>query len=141
MKKSLFGQKLAELDLECEIARLWGYRLAWMEDKGLCPNYAYAMCKLHRDRVMQSAPVLFMQLAGLNGQFEPGSKYAVLGGAVISIYETMTRMTNLGGTREIMKNIVALRALGLPHGQGSATPYHDPKLSGSVEGASAWTTS
>ena len=139
-KDPIIRQKLAQLAIRVEIARLWGHRLAWMMDEGLPPSYELAMAKLNLDEVKQREPNVGMQILGLYGQLQSGSEEAPLAGVVENLYQLSVRVRVTAGPREILRNIIALRALGLPYGQASATPYYDPKLPGGVEGASTWTT-
>ncbi|MFC1920015.1 acyl-CoA dehydrogenase family protein, partial [Chloroflexota bacterium] len=124
-KNQLVRQKLAQLATEVEIERLWGYRLASMMDTGKMPSYELAMARLHLNIVNQRAPNLAMQLLGLYGQLKSGSEEALLGGSMEKAYELSTLLQVVGGSTQILRNIIALRALGLPHGQASATPYYD----------------
>lgn len=113
---SLVRQRLAEMAIEIEIARLLAYRVAWLESKGAVPEYEAAMCKLCGSEMMQHLGNVGMQLLGLYGQLERGSKWAALKGTVEYWYLSTLGRTIAGGTSEIQRNIIALRGLGLPRG-------------------------
>jgi alkylation response protein AidB-like acyl-CoA dehydrogenase len=139
-KDPLVRQKLAQLAVGVEIGRLWGHRIAWMLDKEIVPVYESSMSKLMLDDVKQHGANLGMQILGLYGQLQPGSEEAPLGGAIANFYQLSTTVRVTVGSREILRNIVALRALGLPYNQASATPYYDMRTGAGTEGASTWTT-
>src|SRR5690606_27390637 len=44
---------LADTALEVEIGRLYGYRVAWMQSKGLVPNYEASMSKAFNSELSQ----------------------------------------------------------------------------------------
>jgi alkylation response protein AidB-like acyl-CoA dehydrogenase len=57
-----------------------------------------------------------MELLGLYGQLHPRSKYSYLRGRIERYYQLSVAETIGGGTSEIMRNIIAMRGLGLPKG-------------------------
>jgi hypothetical protein len=57
-----------------------------------------------------------MQIMGLSGQLEPGSRWAPLAGRLEQFYLFSSALTVAAGTTEIQKGIIAGRGLGLPRG-------------------------
>ncbi len=57
-----------------------------------------------------------IEILGLGGQIEPGSKGASLRGQAEQFYLLASALTVAAGTSEIMRNIIAMRGLGLPRG-------------------------
>lgn len=110
----LVRYKLAEIAMEVEVARVLSYRVAWMQAKGAIPNYEAAMLKLFATEVRQRLANAGMQILGLFGQLQSGCKWAELQGRVDHLYRDAVRDTILAGTSEVMRNIIAIRGLGLP---------------------------
>jgi len=109
----LVRHKLAELVLECEVGRLMCYRIAWMEDRGLIPNYEASMVKNFGAELAQRIAAAGMELLGLHGQLASGPR-APLQGRVEHSYMFSRGGTIAGGTSEVNRNIIAMRGLGLP---------------------------
>lgn len=108
--------KLASLKVEFEVGRLLVYRVAWLLSKGQVPNYEAALAKAYCTAYEQRLSNTMMQVLGLYGQLREGSKYAPLGGRPAKDYLISRAYTLRGGTSETLRNIVALRGLGLPSG-------------------------
>lgn len=115
-KSPLIRQKLAEIGIELEVARLLYYNLPYMLDRGKIPNYQSSMEKLFMSEVTQRIANTGMEILGLYGQLKEGSKWAPLNGMVEHLYRWTIIETIYAGTSEIMRNIIALRGLGLPRG-------------------------
>jgi hypothetical protein len=110
----LVRQMLAELAIESEISYLHGYRIAWMLDRGMIPNYEAAMAKLIGSELMAKLAYAGMQIMGLYGQLREDSKWAPLQGKVERRFRDAPRPLVTRGSSEIMRNIIAQRGLGLP---------------------------
>lgn len=113
-KKPLIRQKLAEVEVELEVARLLYYQLAYLLDKGMIPNYQASMEKLFATEVAQHVTNTGMEVLGLYSQLKEGSKWAPLSGKVEYYYRWSVVETIYAGTSEIQRNIMAQRGLGLP---------------------------
>jgi hypothetical protein len=113
-KNFLIRQKLAEVAVELEVAKLLYYNLPYLLDKGKVPNYQSAMEKLFMSEVTQRIASTGMEILGLYGQLKAESKGAPLNGMVEHLYRWTVVETIYAGTSEIMRNIIALRGLGLP---------------------------
>jgi alkylation response protein AidB-like acyl-CoA dehydrogenase len=113
-KEELTRQKLAELAIEIESARLLALRVAWMLDNDKIPNYEAAMLKMVVTETEQKMVNTAMQIFGQYGQLQKGSKRAVLDGKFERNYRDSLENLITRGTSEIMRNIIAQRGLGLP---------------------------
>lgn len=113
---AILRQRLAEMALEIEISRLMSYRIAWMEDKGIVPNYEASAVKVFGSELLQRIANMGMQLLGLYAPLEEGSQGAVLGGKVKHWYLGSIGETIAAGTSEVQRNIIATRGLGLAKG-------------------------
>ncbi len=109
-------QKLAELAIEFQAGRLLAYRVASMQEKGQIPNAEASMSKLYGTELQGRVAEAGMEILGLCGQIEPGSQGALLQGQVEQFYMLASALTVAAGTSEIMRNIIAMRGLGLPRG-------------------------
>jgi len=108
--------KLAELAIEFQAGRLLAYRVASMQEKGQIPNAEASMSKLYGTELQQRLAETGMEILGLGGQIEPGSRGASLQEQVEQFYLLASALTVAAGTSEIMRNIIAMRGLGLPRG-------------------------
>lgn len=115
-KDPLVRSKLAELAIEVEIVRCLTYRHAWLRDRGLIPNYEASMIKVFSSELRQRLFQCGMEMLGLYGQLKEGSKWAPLNGSIEHEARSSSHATIFGGSSEIMRNIIALRGLGLPAG-------------------------
>lgn len=109
-------QRLAEMAIEVEISRLMSYRIAWMEDKGVVPNYEASEVKVFGSELLQRIANVGMQLLGLYASLEEDSKWAALRGKVKHWYLASIGETIAAGTSEVQRNIIATRGLGLAKG-------------------------
>jgi len=108
--------KLAELAIEFQAGRLLAYRVASMQEKGQIPNAEASMSKLYGTELQQRLAETGMEILGLGGQIEPGSRGASLQEQVEQFYLLASALTVAAGTSEIMRNIIAMRGLGMPRG-------------------------
>ncbi|MGI8551193.1 MAG: acyl-CoA dehydrogenase family protein [Dehalococcoidia bacterium] len=108
--------KLAQLQIEVEIGRLLAYRVAWMQGNGLIPNYESSMSKVYGSEVNQRVAAAGVNLLGMYGPLQTGSKRAKLDGQIEFAYLSTVSSTIAAGTSEIQRNIIATRGLGLPRG-------------------------
>lgn len=113
-ENALNRQKLAELVIEVESARLLGLRAAWMLDRHQVPNYEAAMLKMVVSEIEQDLVNTAMQMMGPYAQVKKGSKWAPLDGTYEWRYRDSLEELVTRGTSEIMRNIIAQRGLKLP---------------------------
>jgi len=107
-------RKLAEAAVAIEVNRMIAYRVAWMQHNGLLPMVEAPASKLMGSELMKWLSALALEIMGLYGQLQPGSKSAPLRGQIARMHMYSLGMTIAMGTSEIMKNIIAIRGLGLP---------------------------
>lgn len=108
--------RVAQMYIEVEAGRLLAYKVAWMLSKGVVPNREATVSKLFGAQTTQRIGQGIMEIVGMYGQLEEGSKYASLDGGVLKPWYTSYSSTVTGGTSEILRNIIALRGLELPRG-------------------------
>ena len=112
----IMRNRFADLALEVEVSKLISYNIAWMQSQGLVPNKEASMGKVLGTELQQHVSDTGMQMLGMHGQLEPGSKYAPLQGRIEHMYLADVSQTIQAGTSEIQRNIIATRGLGLPRG-------------------------
>lgn len=106
--------KLAQLGTELEVWRLLAWRVIWIMSKNIVPTYEASALNLYVKQWWRHFAEVAMEILGPYGQLK-NSKWAPLDGRIERLY-----MGSLGlsqaATTEIMKNIMAIRGLGLPRG-------------------------
>ena len=112
----LIRHRLATMAIEIETCRLMCYQVAWMQSQDLIPNKEASITKTYGSEMMLRLYSLGMDILGLYGQLEPGSKWAPLQGRIENTYMRSAGSTVAAGTSEIQRNIIATRGLGLPRG-------------------------
>ncbi len=110
----LLRQKLAQLAVEIESAKLLALRVAWMLNNEQVPNFEAAMLKMVVAETEQRLVNTAMQILGLYGQLQKGTRWAPLNGKFERLYRDSLENLITRGTSEIMRNIIAQRGLGLP---------------------------
>ena len=106
--------KLAQLRVEAEIGRLLCYRLAWLHDVGKATAYDAAKARLYGTGLLQRTTKVAMELLGFYGQLDKEDSRAPLQGWFTHLYLSSIGVTVAAGTSEVLKNLIALRGLGLP---------------------------
>ncbi|MHB8574392.1 MAG: acyl-CoA dehydrogenase family protein [Dehalococcoidia bacterium] len=111
---SVVRNRLAELAIEIEVARLMSYRIAWMQQAGLHPSHEASMVKVFGTEMIQRLYNVALNMTGQFGQLEPGSRWTPLKGRIEQGYLWNVAPTIYSGSNEIQRNIIATRGLGLP---------------------------
>jgi alkylation response protein AidB-like acyl-CoA dehydrogenase len=115
-RRETVRQRLAQLHIDFTMGKFLVYRVAWLLTRGTIPNAeaaaAKAFCTEYEQRLAQTAS----ELMGLHGLLMPGSPQARLQGRIARAYLYAPAYTIQGGTSTILRNIVAMRGLGLPPG-------------------------
>lgn len=107
-------QKVAQLATEIEVAKLFVYRLAWLQTKRTVANYEAAASKLFSSELSQRMAATGVEMMGLLGLLQKESGKAPLEGKFEYLVRETLLNTIAGGTSEVMRNIIATRGLDLP---------------------------
>jgi alkylation response protein AidB-like acyl-CoA dehydrogenase len=108
--------RIAELIVECEIARLIHHRVVWMQDKGIIPNYESSIDKLYGTELNQKVTAMVCGALGHYGMLTEDSRRAPLDGHVPYLYLRAMGDIIAMGSSEIERGVIAQRGLGLPRG-------------------------
>ena len=107
---------LADRYIECEVARLMAYNVAYMQGQGLVPNKEASMSKVFGSESHHRATVAAVEILGPYGALNHGERFAPLSGRVPETWLVSFSHTIAAGTSEVQRNIIASRGLGLPRG-------------------------
>ncbi len=107
-------QRMAQLAIDISSARLLDWRIGWMLQNNTVPNYQSAMSKVYSTELTQRIYNTWLDLMGLFGQLQPGSKWAPFNGRIEREHRRSVIDTIYRGTSEIMRVIIATRGLELP---------------------------
>ena len=114
LMNTLVRHRMAELTVECDVARILHYRVTWMQSQGLVPNYESAMSKMYSFELLQRVCELGMQLLGNYSLLAEKSDIAPVYGRIPSCYLRSIGHSLEQGTSEIDRDVIAQRGLGLP---------------------------
>ncbi|HSL50292.1 MAG TPA: acyl-CoA dehydrogenase family protein [Candidatus Deferrimicrobiaceae bacterium] len=107
-------RQLAHAAAEIAALRALFYRAAWLIERGLPATGEVSAAKVMADELGQRVLSLGMELLGPYGVLRAGSRWARLRGEIEHQYQTSWGHTLAGGTSEIQRTTIAVRALGLP---------------------------
>ena len=107
---------MADRYIECEVARLIAYNVAFMQGEGLVPNKEASMSKVFGSETMQRVTKTCMEVLGMYGFLNRRDKWAPLEGQIQENWMMSFSGTIAAGTSEIQRNVIASRGLGLPRG-------------------------
>jgi alkylation response protein AidB-like acyl-CoA dehydrogenase len=113
-RRARLRQKLAELAIEFQVARLLTYRAVWLRSQGRRPDWEAAQVKLFNSEMAQRLYQVAVELVGLYAQLRGDSARAVLSGVVAQGYLSTVQETIGAGASEVQRNIIASRGLDLP---------------------------
>ena len=116
VKDPLVRNQLAQMQIELDMGRFMVYKVAWLLSKGVVPNYEAAMAKCFCTEVEQRIAHVVSGLLGEYAVLLPGSPAARLAGRVAHEYLYAPAYTIQGGTSNVLRNIMAIRGLGLQAG-------------------------
>jgi alkylation response protein AidB-like acyl-CoA dehydrogenase len=105
---------LAELVRDAEVARLFNYRVAWLVSRGVVPYAEASMVKVFGSELQQRVYGFALRMMGLLGQIEGGSERVPIGGKLARDFLAMVLMTFGGGANEVLRDVIAMAALGMP---------------------------
>ena len=107
---------LADRYIECEVARLMAYNVAYMQGQGLVPNKEASMSKVFGSETVQRVTAAGLDILGMYGVLGRNEKWAPLKGRMQENWMSAFSGTIAAGTSEIQRNVIAGRGLGLPRG-------------------------
>jgi alkylation response protein AidB-like acyl-CoA dehydrogenase len=105
---------IAQLEIEFNVGRLLCYYTAWTIDQGKQPTSEAALCKAYCTQYEQRLNDVATRVLGPPSQIRGETRWTAFGGDLAESYLWAPSYNLQGGTVEILKNIVALRKLGLP---------------------------
>ena len=105
---------VAQLEIEFNIGRLLCYYTAWTIDIGRKPTSEAALTKAYCNQYEQRLNDLATRVLGPATQIRGGSPWSPYDGEIGDCYLWSPSYTLQGGSVEVLKNIVALRRLGMP---------------------------
>jgi len=108
--------QMADRYIECEVARLIAYNVAYMQGEGLVPNKEASMSKVFGSETVQRVTKTCMEVLGMYGFLNRRDKWAPLQGRIQENWMMSFSGTIAAGTSEIQRNVIANRGLGLPRG-------------------------
>src|SRR5262249_6030304 len=113
IEDAIIRNKLAEIAVNLNVARVLSFRVAAMQQAGKIPNQEASMANLFNSESSQRRALTGQATPGLYGPLSRSSRWAPLAGrfanGVLSPCSTVA-----GGSSEIQRNIIAQRGLGLP---------------------------
>jgi alkylation response protein AidB-like acyl-CoA dehydrogenase len=115
-RSDLVRHRLAQLHIEFCMGKFMVYKVAWLLSEGIVPNAESAAAKAFCTEFEQRLAQAVTELMGGYAQLMPGSPAALLNGRVARAYLYAPAYTIQGGTSTILRNIIAIRGLGLPAG-------------------------
>ncbi len=107
-------RRLAQAATEVAALRALFYRAGWLIERGLPATGEVSVAKVMADELGQRVQSLGMELLGPYSVLRAGSRWARLRGEIEHQYQTSWGHTLAGGTSEIQRTTIAVRALGLP---------------------------
>jgi alkylation response protein AidB-like acyl-CoA dehydrogenase len=107
-------QKLAQLQVEFEVGRLFMYRVAMAMEAGKAPTVEACMSKAYATAFEQRVANFAVEALGPYGLLWVDSRRAKMGGMAAHSYLGSKGYSLQAGASEILKNIIAQRGLGLP---------------------------
>jgi alkylation response protein AidB-like acyl-CoA dehydrogenase len=123
-EQSLVRHLLAQLTIDVEVGLALSYKVAWLQEKvqekgmemALQAAVTASSGKVYGSELGQRLAYTGCRIMGLFSQVKAGSRWTPLKGRFESSYQECVSLNMGGGTSEIMRNVIALRGLGLPKG-------------------------
>ena len=107
---------MADRYIDCEVARLMAYNVAYMQSQDLIPTKEASMSKVFGSETVQRVTDSALDILGQYGTLVRDNKWAPLKGRVQEHWMNAFAGTIAAGTSEVQRNIIAGRGLGLPRG-------------------------
>ena len=105
---------MSELEVEFEVGRLLMYQAAAVMDEGQPPTVEASTSKIFGTNFEQRLANTAMDLLGPYGRLKEGSPHACIEGLAAHSYLACKGYSLQAGSTEVLKNIIATRALDLP---------------------------
>lgn len=106
--------RLGEFAVQLDMARLFSFRVAYMQDQGVIPNVEASMSKLWSTETLQRLQRFGVDLVGAAGLLSYGTDVEGIDTFFDTEFWAAPGNTLAGGASEIQRNIIATRGLGLP---------------------------
>ncbi len=113
-KDRLVRNKLAVMAIDVEVLYGLYWHAAWTMDQGRVPELEASALKPFASELSRRLAGLGMEILGLYGQLERGSKWTPLKGRICVGYLDSVSSSIGAGTSEVQREIIATRGLGLP---------------------------
>jgi alkylation response protein AidB-like acyl-CoA dehydrogenase len=113
-QEPVIRNKLAQLQIEFDVGRLLIYRVALVMEEGRAPNWESSMSKAYCTEFEKRLASVAMEVLGPYAQLVSGSRLVPLRGMASHSYLGSKGYSLQAGTTEILKNVLAVRGLGLP---------------------------
>ncbi len=110
----LIQDKLVELAIEAEAARLMSYWVASMHAQGQRPQHETSLAVLYKRETARLADVIGLDILGPYAPLQAESRWAKLAGEVEAEYRHHLYFQFAAGGNDITRNVIASRGLGLP---------------------------
>jgi len=113
-KNPLIQNRIASMAIDYDVLYTLYWRCAWLIEKGRRPDLDASVIKLIGTDLSRKFAHTAMEILGLYGQLDRGSKWAPLTGRICIGYLDSISGPIGAGTPDIMRSIIATRGLGLP---------------------------
>jgi len=110
----ILRQRLTQLYIDKETLKYTGYRALTQQIRGVAPGPESAIGKLASSELRQRIMDVALEIEGAYAAIGRGNPQALDRGRWQGLYLDARAYTVGGGTSEVMRNIIAERALGLP---------------------------
>jgi alkylation response protein AidB-like acyl-CoA dehydrogenase len=110
----LVRERLAEMRMNNEVAKLLAYRTTFVAAGGGLPSVEGSMHKLFYSEAMTADAAQLVDMLGAEGVLQHGEGGAPVDGLVEHLFRHAAVTTIYGGTSEVQRSIIAERGLGLP---------------------------
>ncbi|MBA3741383.1 acyl-CoA dehydrogenase family protein [Sporichthya sp.] len=117
------AHRLAEMAADLEVARLLALRTACIIDTGVVPTAEAAALKVWISELRHRIATEGLAIVGEHGQLKAGEDAAPAAGQLEHQYRAGTVLKFASGTNEVMRDIIAQRALHLPRARALGKVY------------------
>ena len=106
--------ELADRYIECEVARLMAYNVAYLQGEGQVPNKEASISKVFGSETLQRSANSALGILGMYGALGRNEERAPLKGRLQEHWMIAFSHKIAAGTSEVQRNIIAGRGLGMP---------------------------